>query len=262
MPIQNFDILGSLRGNYGTYTTDVHNALKHLEDAEREVKRCSVEAKGVALQNEQRSLRREIGLLRSLLTPIRRLPPELLGLIFSLVCVKSEIMRAVDCPPIHLSQVCAGWRELAWTTPILWSSFSIGEPNIQLQRKYDQFKEIADLHLRLSQQCPLSIHVSFSGTYFESNCETLRLLMAHSSRWAVVSCTIDSDYLFEGHFAPVRGRLPILRSFEMYVAGGPHYSQIGPESMIQDAFHIVPVEFNVRKKSRERISEQQKGEFK
>ncbi|KAF5337998.1 hypothetical protein D9758_014317 [Tetrapyrgos nigripes] len=251
MPIQNFDILGSLHGNYGTYTSDIHDALKHLENAKGEAKRGEAGGKGVALWNEQRNLRRKIVLLRSLLSPIRRLPPELLGLIFSLVCVRSEIANLMeeqgeelmDCPPIRLSQVCAGWRELAWTTPSLWSSFSIGSPaDLTLQHKYDQIKGIVDLHLQLSQQCPLSIHLCFLyGAYFESNCEILRLLMAHSSRWDVVSFTIDSEYLFEGHFAPVRGRLPILRSFEIFVSGGPLYSEISPESMVQDAFHIAPM---------------------
>ncbi|THU82468.1 hypothetical protein K435DRAFT_555622, partial [Dendrothele bispora CBS 962.96] len=77
------------------------------------------------LRNQQQRIYRRIDQCRSLLAPIRKLPPEVLGRIFRLVCIENSAAAEIDCPAAHLSHVCAGWRDLARTTPSLWSHISI-----------------------------------------------------------------------------------------------------------------------------------------
>ncbi|KAF5343000.1 hypothetical protein D9758_013682 [Tetrapyrgos nigripes] len=139
MPIpEKFDVL-ALRGNYGTYTSDIYHVLESLKDAEELEKTGSTKTR-----SKQKILHQQIHELRSLLAPIRRIPPDVRGLIFSLSCVKSEMGDNIDCPTVRLSQVCAGWRELARTTPSLWSSFSLSDgPPEKLQKGLDLYLELS-----------------------------------------------------------------------------------------------------------------------
>ncbi|THU98844.1 hypothetical protein K435DRAFT_660030, partial [Dendrothele bispora CBS 962.96] len=119
-------ILDTLRANFGTYTSDITHASQCLIDAERDVQRYDneiqkLEADIVSLRNQQQRIYRRIDQYRSLLAPIRKLPPEVLGHIFSLICTENvAAVSKIDCPAVHLSHVCAGWRDLARTTPSLW----------------------------------------------------------------------------------------------------------------------------------------------
>ncbi|THV02265.1 hypothetical protein K435DRAFT_358173 [Dendrothele bispora CBS 962.96] len=123
-------VLDTLRANFGTYTSDVTHASQCLIDAERDARRCDdeiqkLEADIVSLRNRQQRIYRRIDQYRSLLAPIRKLPPEVLGYIFRLICTENSAATEIDCPAVHLSHVCAGWRDLARTTPSLWSNISI-----------------------------------------------------------------------------------------------------------------------------------------
>ncbi|RXW18267.1 hypothetical protein EST38_g7578 [Candolleomyces aberdarensis] len=74
-----------------------------------------VEALMKRLAVHRSSLRRRINSL----VPISRLPPEILIEIFSLVCQTSSTT------PIFLGSICADWRTLAWSTPLLWCRITL-----------------------------------------------------------------------------------------------------------------------------------------
>ncbi|KAJ7617966.1 hypothetical protein FB45DRAFT_840762, partial [Roridomyces roridus] len=66
----------------------------------------------------------------ALLSPIRRVPGELLSEIFTHL---SEYKRKVgdrnkDAPPWHLGHVCKTWRNAALSTSLLWRRIKIYEP--------------------------------------------------------------------------------------------------------------------------------------
>ncbi|KAF9003242.1 hypothetical protein BDQ17DRAFT_490017 [Cyathus striatus] len=64
---------------------------------------------------------------RSLLSPIRRLPDELLANIFAYVYGgKISILTKSHGQIWDLQQVCIRWRNLAQSTPLLWNNFEVG----------------------------------------------------------------------------------------------------------------------------------------
>ncbi|THU82469.1 hypothetical protein K435DRAFT_691430, partial [Dendrothele bispora CBS 962.96] len=180
-------VLDTLRSNFGTYTSDVTHASQCLIDAERDAQRCDdeiqkLEADIVSLRNRQQRIYRQIDRYRSLLAPIRKLPPEVLGHIFRLVCTGNSVAEKIDCPAGYLSHVCAGWRDLARTTPSLWSHISINLYDIQ----YDpsQVKSMLTTCLALSNPSPIFLELTMDGVDIADF--ILQSIMRHCARWAGV----------------------------------------------------------------------------
>ncbi|KAH6895029.1 hypothetical protein BKA70DRAFT_1319309, partial [Coprinopsis sp. MPI-PUGE-AT-0042] len=67
---------------------------------------------------------------RALLSPIRRVPADILTTIF-LLCMdsKKECTMTPDESPLLLTRVCHHWRELAINTPSLWADVSVDVPH-------------------------------------------------------------------------------------------------------------------------------------
>lgn len=76
-------------------------------------------------------LQAEIAGLRTLLSPSRKLAPELIAHIFELCIPVRELresaIRANEAP-LLVAQICHGWREVALSTPQLWTRMSIWLP--------------------------------------------------------------------------------------------------------------------------------------
>ncbi|THU89428.1 hypothetical protein K435DRAFT_621101, partial [Dendrothele bispora CBS 962.96] len=75
------------------------------------------------LKRKRARLEGSITLCRSLLSPIRHLPWEILTLVFLFLrggpSTRQDFRRPTP-PAFQLSQVCASWRELALNTPTIW----------------------------------------------------------------------------------------------------------------------------------------------
>ena len=73
----------------------------------------------------------EISALLALLSPSRRLAPELVALIFEF-CLPNRELRASEFraneAPLLIAQICRGWRHVALSTPRLWTRMSICLP--------------------------------------------------------------------------------------------------------------------------------------
>ncbi|KAJ7607943.1 hypothetical protein FB45DRAFT_1067681, partial [Roridomyces roridus] len=82
------------------------------------------------LADERENLLERIHQYKGVLSPIRRMPPELLGDIFASVSYKRTISSeydetTVEQPPWFLGHICRSWRETALGFSSLWSSFHI-----------------------------------------------------------------------------------------------------------------------------------------
>ncbi|KAK7438199.1 hypothetical protein VKT23_018129 [Stygiomarasmius scandens] len=219
MTNQKTSVRDLLRGNFGTYTCDTKHALQCLSEAETEAKRYEdeirrLEARVIALKNHQQRVYSQIDQFRSLLAPIRRLPPEILDQVFGFLCIKSSVnsSNAMDCPAIRLSHVCSGWRELARNTPSLWSTLSFvlsPESTLPLER----VKGMLDTHLELSRHHLLSLTLTIPKDTAVA-CYLLDKLLDHSSRWSTVSINVKGNAHFNQKLALLKGQLPQLVSFE------------------------------------------------
>jgi hypothetical protein len=80
----------------------------------------------VKLLAEEAEATRTSDAYRSLLSPIRRLPLELFGIIF-VCCLPDDLFvkPAKNQAPLLLTQICASWRAMALSIPELWSSLCV-----------------------------------------------------------------------------------------------------------------------------------------
>ncbi|KAJ7015960.1 hypothetical protein C8F04DRAFT_1168253 [Mycena alexandri] len=121
------------------------------------------------LSAQREALTDQIDAHKALLSPMRRLPQDILQDIF-IACLPTT-HNALIHPrhaPLLLSLVCQRWRWVAHSTPKLWSSFHIpslsGSDGSELDRPMDvlatstsAFADMVEAWLDRSRTCPLSI---------------------------------------------------------------------------------------------------------
>ncbi|KAF7299768.1 hypothetical protein HMN09_00982700 [Mycena chlorophos] len=123
-------------------------------------------------QTQRDELVAHIATHEALLSPIRRVPVDILQEIF-LACLpegRNCVMSANDAP-LLLGRVCSHWRTLAYQTPALWTRLHIVQPgglySPSLEAKYQAISLLrlsaAKDWLERSGQLPLSL--SFSAAY-------------------------------------------------------------------------------------------------
>ncbi|KZP25040.1 hypothetical protein FIBSPDRAFT_929587 [Athelia psychrophila] len=160
-----------------------------------------------------------------LVSIIRRVPREILSEIF-LYFRPDEQTR--DTPDLRrsiilISHVCQSWRNVALSTPQLWSTIIVNLGPRDAQRKLD----CAKAWIERSRQYPLSISISclMPNRSAKAWKELLDILIPHSHRWRSAKILTWTDYL-----SGLNGHIPKLESLDIRIGG---HSQ-------KDAFDISP----------------------
>ncbi|THV04323.1 hypothetical protein K435DRAFT_649450, partial [Dendrothele bispora CBS 962.96] len=143
-----------------------------IHDAERDFASydaaiAQLEAAISVLKHKRQCLQDYVAKRRSLLSPIRRLPPEILSLIFIIHCRQSSnklsfgILGIHDSSSISLSRVSIGWRRVALELPRLWSylTLHIDHPRRRSQRYTAGFQYLLSFYLKRSLQVPLTVRL-------------------------------------------------------------------------------------------------------
>ncbi|THU92601.1 hypothetical protein K435DRAFT_612270, partial [Dendrothele bispora CBS 962.96] len=111
-----------------------------------------------ALQKQRNSLQEYVNGQRGLLSSIRKVPPEIWIEIFTLYCGEYDLLidkeANISAPTLTLSSVCSRWRDLAISTPELWSHMSI---HLQTTGKGYGVQPLARLFTDRSRPSPLSL---------------------------------------------------------------------------------------------------------
>ncbi|KAK7044509.1 hypothetical protein R3P38DRAFT_2879189 [Favolaschia claudopus] len=143
----------------------------------------SVQEGLVLLQLRQEKLRETIQSYKAPLSPVRRLPPEILGLIFSFVTPKPNSSRGFSMcsAPWLFTRVCRFWSAVALSTPALWS---------RLDLHLDGMGEngaipLAQLQIQRSQNMPLTVIICHSSYMWLDSHLLLDVALSASERWAV-----------------------------------------------------------------------------
>jgi hypothetical protein len=165
-----------------TVTTDPY-AWQQLIDLESEITR--VKAMLHQLEQQQTRLKRQLNACRS---PVLRLPPELTSEIFityladhdsewdDLISWPSRVL--ISTTPLLFGQICSAWRELAWSTPKLWSSMQLDLEN----NKIDAV--LVNQWLDRSTSLPLSICAFLQcENYNHTAVVIMDAIAQHSERW-------------------------------------------------------------------------------
>ncbi|KAJ7457440.1 hypothetical protein FB451DRAFT_1274898 [Mycena latifolia] len=116
------------------------------------------------LKTMRASLNAEIEAHRALISPMRRVPQDILLEIF-FACLPPTHNALIDPleAPMLFGRICASWRSVAYSTPNLWSSLHIPElpssnwistvpPDLE-----DELVKVVETWLDRSATCPLSI---------------------------------------------------------------------------------------------------------
>ncbi|KAJ6590596.1 hypothetical protein DFH09DRAFT_1358785 [Mycena vulgaris] len=144
---------------------------------------------------------------KAILSPLRRMPPEVLGEIF-LLTLPSRIQEAslssvIHCSPWVLTHVSSRWREVAISNPSLWSRVAI-----------DYYKKprysIPMIETQIQRAHMLRIYF-YGSTGFDAKhqLQMLRSLAERSAHWEELNIGVTKKML--PVLAKLRGRLPALR---------------------------------------------------
>nr|GAT49331.1 predicted protein [Mycena chlorophos] len=174
--------------------------IRHLL-VEPRVRLREIEKQIEELEAERAKLSTHIDAHEALISPMRRLPEDVLQEIF-LRCLPSHRNPAMSSleAPVLLGRICREWRMLAFATPALWARIHIVEPlgyhrsaersTASRTAKVLQFVEAARGWLERSGRCPLSISFEHEhGDDFLAADESdgpsalLQLVLQHSFHW-------------------------------------------------------------------------------
>ncbi|KAJ6592312.1 hypothetical protein DFH09DRAFT_1358040 [Mycena vulgaris] len=158
------------------------------------------------LAEARRVLETEIEEHDGTLSPLRRMPPELLSLVFAFArAADSE----ADPAPWTVSHVCRRWRAIAVSQTALWASVVL---DIDRDRTTTPFR--LENHLQRSGKLPLKISlVARQDQYSERDAGLLDVIVSYCSRWQVVR--ISGRPLLYSNLARIRGQIPILRDLNV-----------------------------------------------
>ena len=158
---------------------------------------------------------------KCLLSPIRRVPVEILQSIF-LACLPEGFVEAdPEAAPLLLCQICKYWRDVALAFPRLWASFKVRRSSILT---CGPAFPLAELWLERSKSIPLSICLPVDT---DRGCDPrsddvaslLLLFVQHISRWkSVHMCLRDLlyyEYLLLPKYVPSTGFSTVLENLEL-----------------------------------------------
>ncbi|KAK7439799.1 hypothetical protein VKT23_017374 [Stygiomarasmius scandens] len=288
-PLQPAELSEQLRSLHGVIFSNSqrNKVLEYIAECDRDVQEIDVTI--AALKEKRNSLKNKTFTYRSLVAPIRRLPPELLSRIFVLYCSKqgnrfslregksspaSNSIAALERPTFVLNMVCHGWREVALSVPRIWSNFNLVLDTYSWAPREDtgyvctKIQNALQTYLELSRNAPLTISFSClrpSGFDVASQQEIMKQLIQHSDRWQFLTLSLDypqeteypQDKCFEGCWSSLV-RLPSLKSFEL-TAG--KVSELKLDNLFRvlahasnlDSFHLVASDISVSSSSTDNL---------
>ncbi|KAF9018411.1 hypothetical protein BDZ89DRAFT_350718 [Hymenopellis radicata] len=155
----------------------------------------NVDARLVELQSAANALIQERNRLvqyangfKLLLSPIRRLPPELLMEIFQHACARHGWLHFFHRAHMHwvIPQVCRKWRTIALSCPPLWSSI------VAVLRPTFPPTSTLDAILHRSGTHPINIRVLVGDNHYDDPHvrDLIAPIRAHSSRWRSLRATL------------------------------------------------------------------------
>lgn len=152
--------------------------------------------------------------------PIQRLPPELLAEIFLCSSMPNRSLSKISqryrvMVPSH---VCQKWRDIAVSTPILWS-FVLFSVRIASEAHIELEIDCARAWLSRAKQCALSVAICIRpyGRLEQLAVATAwNLFVPHCTRWReIILDPVPVEMLGVIRAAEVRGNLPMLEAIEL-----------------------------------------------
>ncbi|KAF7340700.1 ABC protein [Mycena sanguinolenta] len=163
--------------------------LKHLDD---EISKIQERLK--QLEDERAALSSFRTRNKAILSPLRRMPPEVLSEIFSWTLLSVHDLVGITSfdmaeSPWFLTQISSRWRAVSLSTPSLWSRVVIDHRSANAPAL-----ALAETQVHRAQK----LHIHFYGSPeadSEPQIQMFELLLKHSSRWEDLSIGITPEML-------------------------------------------------------------------
>ncbi|KAF7371152.1 ABC protein [Mycena sanguinolenta] len=146
----------------------------------------------------------------AILSPLQRMPPEVLSEIFSWTLPSNSDTLSIGFDMAHapwvLTRISSSWRAACLSTPSLWSRIVIDNAPSDPSRNYS--RALIEAHIHRAQK----LHVHFYGsseTDSDRQIQKFVLLSKHSSRWEELSLGLTSEIL--PLLNALRDRIPLLK---------------------------------------------------
>ncbi|KAJ6508526.1 hypothetical protein C8R45DRAFT_1208185 [Mycena sanguinolenta] len=169
--------------NYVPSSEEIEIIQKYLVSHAKELAR--IEARIFELSAQRDKIQAYIDSHKALISHPRRLPPDILRVIFvSCLPTNRNAVMSAQVAPLLLCRVCSAWRTIALSTPRLWAS--IHAPFDYVLRKESRKPAVVQW-LQRSGACPISLSVVFEDLRWadqsSSGSALLTSLAEFSARW-------------------------------------------------------------------------------
>ncbi|KAK1226907.1 hypothetical protein PQX77_010123 [Marasmius sp. AFHP31] len=209
--------------------SDRHVVKQYLLDSDLELKSYQSEvnrlkARIMVLQHKGKILKEKRAKYTSLLSPIRRMPPEVLVEIFERVCSEETIRVSRSPAIVVLANVCGRWRQIVLSTSRLWSTIRLRLNNRWFPSgggKLKRLEYLVNLFLERSRRKSLSLTLQtvdgpsqqISDEQLDQALSAIKGLFHNSDRWRALCCT--HTLLQRPALQKIRNRVPALERLEI-----------------------------------------------
>ncbi|KDR73016.1 hypothetical protein GALMADRAFT_281210 [Galerina marginata CBS 339.88] len=199
-----------------------------------EAEMTQIEAMMESLAQRRTMLRRRINAL----SPTSQLPQEILTEIFRLASHSSE-----DGPrsttPLFFGGICKEWRDIAWSTPLLWNSVSL---HVSRRTHGSQVHLLRDWLLRANSS-PLYIKLTTDDEHESIFCSLraiMDVLVARSAFWYSLDCLLPPQC----HEVLKSNQFPMLTSVSIRPPKGTISTFSEPPNMFLSAPKLLNVDLS------------------
>jgi hypothetical protein len=199
----------------------ISKADARLEDLDAEISRLRARDRVKQLEDERAMVLKYRAQNITILSPLRRMPPEILGKIFfRTLPLVSEVLEShssdITRSPWVLSHISSRWRVVSLSTPALWSHIVI--------RRHINPPSMVETQVQRART--LKIHF-YGNQDRDSELEIFRLLTEHSTRWTELHIELTSDLC--PLLTSLCDRIPLLR--KLWIQWHDRESQTAGESV-------------------------------
>ncbi|KAK7013795.1 hypothetical protein R3P38DRAFT_3003999 [Favolaschia claudopus] len=175
------------------------NAPAEIQHYETEIETLQKEISRLA--SERTSLESYLNLCRSVLSPVHRLPNEMLADIFDLcvpeelywisdtITVDDEMNRLAHSHLLQLAQVCSRWHRVAMHTPKLWSLITVDvdywSPGVS-DGVNSILANLLESSLARGQDFPLTLNIGIADSISPNGEAIGEMVLQHAHRWREV----------------------------------------------------------------------------
>ncbi|KAJ8073802.1 hypothetical protein PM082_012080 [Marasmius tenuissimus] len=179
----------------------------------------------MVLQHKGKILKEKMAKYTSLLSPICRMPAEILVEIFKHVCSEEAIHASRSPAIVTLAKICSHWRQIALLTSRLWSTIRLRFGDWWFpsrEGKLRRLKYLMDLFLERSRRNPLSWTLEMpedqsrnmiSIKQLDQALSTIRCLFDNSDRWRALHC--PHTLLQRPALQKIKNRVPVLKHLDI-----------------------------------------------